>query len=446
MKKLEDFADDINKCSKCGLCQSVCPVYKITGNDCAVSRGKFVMLDGVLKGDLKLNKNIEKYLDMCLKCGKCKDFCPSNIDVCEIFNTAKYECAKSTFHGKVEKFLESKWVFGNVLKIFKFFVQCSAGFKPLTRDYVPPSPSRGEGIESFSSLQPCNSATVRLLYFQGCVNTVYPKTERAFKKICAHLDNVVIIERDFDCCGLPFLSCGNMERFEEVKKHNLQLIESCDFDYILTDCASCESTLKGYMNPSHQEIEYEQSSAVENPSSKSKISVLPQGEDKNLKINCNKKLTMPLPKEEKASLVREVSRSDGGFSFVNAAEFLAGQDITFKFKKPVKVTFHKPCHLENDDFLKPLLEKCKNVEYVEMKDYDECCGFAGEFAIKNPKISREISKQKALNAYETGADYILTTCPACVMGLHQGFLAAGKKAPKIMNIIEFLSLAEVEGK
>ena len=63
MNNLNDFKDDINKCSKCGLCQSVCPVYKITGNDCAVSRGKFVMLDGVIKGDLKLNKNIEKYLD-----------------------------------------------------------------------------------------------------------------------------------------------------------------------------------------------------------------------------------------------------------------------------------------------------------------------------------------------------------------------------------------------
>ena len=31
MKKLKDFKDDVNKCSKCGLCQSVCPVYNITG-------------------------------------------------------------------------------------------------------------------------------------------------------------------------------------------------------------------------------------------------------------------------------------------------------------------------------------------------------------------------------------------------------------------------------
>ena len=111
MNNLNDFKDDINKCSKCGLCQSVCPVYKITGNDCAVSRGKFVMLDGVIKGDLKLNKNIEKYLDMCLKCGKCTNFCPSAIDVCKIFENAKYEYTKNTNLGKFIFFLESKYIF-----------------------------------------------------------------------------------------------------------------------------------------------------------------------------------------------------------------------------------------------------------------------------------------------------------------------------------------------
>ena len=60
MKKLTDFKEEIHKCSKCGLCQSVCPVYNITGNDCSVSRGKFIMLNGIIKGDLKLNKNVNK--------------------------------------------------------------------------------------------------------------------------------------------------------------------------------------------------------------------------------------------------------------------------------------------------------------------------------------------------------------------------------------------------
>lgn len=368
MKKLEDFADDINKCSKCGLCQSVCPVYKLTGNDCAVSRGKFVMLDGVLKGDLKLNKNIEKYLDMCLKCGKCTNFCPSSIDVCEIFNTAKYEYAKNTPLGKIEKFLESRFVFGNFINFFKNF--------PLIRRKAAPSPI----IE----------AKVKLLYFKGCVNEVFPKVENALKTILSHLD-VEIIEKNFECCGLPFLSSGNMERYEEVKKHNLELMD-CEYDYILTDCASCEHTLKSY---------FDRSPALRHPH-------------------------------------QQVARG----KFITALDFLAAQNIKFVFKNQVKVTFHKPCHLESTDFLEPLLKKCENIEYIEMKDYDECCGFAGEFAIKNPKISQSLSKQKAENALATGADCIVTMCPACMMGLNHGFIAAGKKAPKIKNFIEFLASAD----
>ena len=71
MKKLKDFERELNKCSKCGLCQSACPLFKINPNDCIASKGKFIMLHGVTKGDLKLTKNINKYLDLCLKCGKC---------------------------------------------------------------------------------------------------------------------------------------------------------------------------------------------------------------------------------------------------------------------------------------------------------------------------------------------------------------------------------------
>jgi len=53
MKRLSDFEKQIHKCSKCGLCQAECPVYQVTGNDCTVSRGQFVMLKAVLDGDLK---------------------------------------------------------------------------------------------------------------------------------------------------------------------------------------------------------------------------------------------------------------------------------------------------------------------------------------------------------------------------------------------------------
>ena len=49
MKKLKDFQNELNKCSKCGLCQDVCPIFELSSNECAVSKGKFIMLHGVTK-------------------------------------------------------------------------------------------------------------------------------------------------------------------------------------------------------------------------------------------------------------------------------------------------------------------------------------------------------------------------------------------------------------
>ena len=354
MKNLQNFKEEINKCSKCGLCQAVCPVYKITGNDCAVSRGKFVMLDGVLKGDLKLNKNINKYLDLCLKCGKCTNFCPSGIDVCKIFETAKYQYIKNTLSGKITFFIQSKFIFGNFINLFKHIT------KPFRKN-----------IKSKTSRK------LKLLYFKGCVNNLCPRNDNYLAAILKNTD-IEIIEKDFDCCGLPFLSSGNLERFEEVKKHNLKMLD-CDFDYILTDCASCESTLKQYTDA----------------------------------------------------------------KFISLGELILKENLKFKFPKPIKVTFHKPCHLENDDFLEPLLKNCENVEYIKMENYDDCCGFAGEFALKNQKISRKISKKKADNIIKTGADYVMTTCPGCILGLHQGLLGQ-KKSPKPVSLTKFLSVAGIE--
>ena len=104
---------------------AISPLIDCWGNEKEIllnsSRVKFIMLDGVLKGDLKLNKTINKYLDLCLKCDKCSNFCPSAIDVCKIFETAKYEYAQNSFWSKFIFFLESKVVFGNFLKLMKIF-------------------------------------------------------------------------------------------------------------------------------------------------------------------------------------------------------------------------------------------------------------------------------------------------------------------------------------
>ena len=357
MKNLKDFEKELNKCSRCGLCTSACPIFKITHNDCTVSRGKFMMLLGVANGDLKLSDRINKYLDMCLKCGKCSEYCPAGIDVCTILNTAKYEYTKSKLPFKILYYIQSKILFGIIPKFFK------------------------ELFKLKRAINNENSA-LKVLYFRGCVNKISPDTDKYISKIFKNVP-VEIIAPDFVCCGLPFLSEGNMEGFIANAQHNTKLLNG-GYDYLVTDCASCESTILDY----------------------------------------NKYLPNFNFDEDKS---------------INWGDLIAENNIKFVFNKPVTVTFHKPCHLKNADFVEKIMQNCENVNYVPMNNFDDCCGFAGTFALKNISLSKQLLKRKSSNIKNTGADYVITTCPSCLAGLKIGLLGSKVKA---ISLLEFLASAD----
>lgn len=416
MKRLIDFKEEIHKCSKCGLCQSVCPVYKVTGNDCSVSRGKFIMLNGIIKGDLKLNKNVNKYLDMCLKCNACKDFCPSAIDARKIFLTAKAQYFAKCPSSVVIKFFHSKLIFNLFLNLTKIGVNIYRFLKmdkfvkkfyfilqkfELGKKIILVNEFSGGVVTSpysskskvQSSPEQKKSQSTKIVYFKGCVNEyINPRTKNAVESILKQMGvEILNTKLPLQCCGVPFLSSGNVEQFKKQAVFNLSQIPE-DFDYFLTDCASCQNAFKEYKN---------------------------YIEDEKLL--------------EKIDKILEKS--------ININEFVVKNAEKFEFKEKTSFTFHKPCHLENIDFLNEFLAKAKNIEYVEMNDFDKCCGFSGEFAIKNPEISAKISANKAQNAIETNADYILTSCPACILGLTQGMVEEKTFKP-LLSFIEFIALAD----
>lgn len=353
MKDFEAYKEELNKCSKCGLCETVCPLFKITPNDCVVSKGKFIMLHGVAKGDLQMSDTINKYIDMCLKCGKCKDFCPASIDVCEILASAKYKYIKNRPQGKFINFLESPLVFDNLISL-------------LEKLTLP-----------FRHIKQTNEHALHtVVYFKGCVNKVFPQNDNAISKIFKN-SPIKIVDPDFKCCGIPFLSEGNMERYIDVMQHNSKVLQESKADYIVTDCATCQSTLQNY--------------------------------------------------DMKAQ------------NIINWGDLIANSDLKFDFKKHRKVTFHKPCHLNNDEFFEKIIKNCSNIEYVKMDGYDDCCGFAGTFAIKNPKLSKELLNQKISNIKKTNADLVITTCPLCQLWLNVGLIGSKTKA---ISLLEFLAMGK----
>lgn len=64
-----------------------------------------------------------------------------------------------------------------------------------------------------------------------------------------------------------------------------------------------------------------------------------------------------------------------------------------------------------------LLAGVSGLELVEMKDVDTCCGFGGTFAVKFEPISVAMGEQKAQNAADTGAEYLISTDMSCLMHL-----------------------------
>jgi len=126
-------------------------------------------------------------------------------------------------------------------------------------------------------------------------------------------------------------------------------------------------------------------------------------------------------------------------------EFLVKYDIVTGLEiSPSVVTYHDPCHLHYGLGIKneprQILRGIKGVEFAEMQDAHECCGFAGSFSVHFRDLSRDIGKRKMKNISDSGADTVVTSCPGCVMQL-ENLKRTANAGIKIRHIVEVIDEA-----
>ena len=335
MKQLKEFKESIHSCSKCGLCQSVCPVYKVTGNDCTVSRGLFIMLKGLIKGELKMSKKLNRYLDLCLKCGACSRFCPSGIDVVDIIVAAKAEYFKTSLKQKFLSFIQKQIIFGLFVDFLNLF-------------------SRKCKSKHFEK---------KVLYFGGCSSKI--KGDRPVVKILNEM-GVEVINPSFSCCGISLYTRGDLKGFNQNIEKFIKTVKKYNITDIVTTCASCEKSLKDY-------IKWTDS-------------------------------------EESRDFLKKIKVK-------NLYEYIKENKLKLTLKKPVEVTFHKPCNIDNYENIKWFLNNIENLTYIEMQDYDKCCGLNGISKFSEYKIMTKIFNKKRNNILNTGVKYVLTSCLGCEVSL-----------------------------
>jgi L-lactate dehydrogenase complex protein LldE len=115
---------------------------------------------------------------------------------------------------------------------------------------------------------------------------------------------------------------------------------------------------------------------------------------------------------------------------------------------PHRVTFHDSCHALRELHLqqepRELLRHVRGIELVEMAHLEDCCGFGGTFSTKFSMISAAMGDTKAGNAEQSGAEFVTSTDPSCLMQI-DGILRHRKSPLRTIHLASILAQTEAPG-
>jgi L-lactate dehydrogenase complex protein LldE len=152
--------------------------------------------------------------------------------------------------------------------------------------------------------------------------------------------------------------------------------------------------------------------------------------------------TVVVPSGSCTSMVRhylptvfEGKRAAGATSiasrFVDFASYVSTHPRLDKvaFKLEGVVTYHDSCHarreLHASSAAKRLLERIEGLEVRPLLFEDECCGFGGTFAAKQPEVSVAMMTSKLDDIALTGARVVCSTDYSCLAHIEGGARGIG---------------------
>ncbi|MFG2717888.1 (Fe-S)-binding protein [Streptomyces sp. NPDC048416] len=248
---------------------------------------------------------------------------------------------------------------------------------------------------------------MRVALFVTCVNdAVYPATGIATVKLLERLGVEVAFPPGQTCCGQPQFNTGYRRESEPLVRRMARVFAG--YDHIVTPSGSCAAMVR---------------------EAYPRIARKAAAEGRGTELTEAADALAPRMYELTEFLVDVLGVTDVGAYF------------------PHTVTYHPSCHglrtLGLGDRPRRLLEAVKGLELRELPDAEECCGFGGTFALKNPDVSVAMGADKVRNAASTGADVLCGADNSCLM--HIGGILHRQDAPmRALHIAEILLSTEAE--
>jgi len=411
----EELEKTLQLCNKCGLCLAGCPIYKVTGIEWTSARGRVALLRSVFLDERLKLTDLKDPIFNCLTCNGCTEHCPPGVQTVDIIFRARQELLKQKGDSWIQRLLFQKML-PNPERLYKasrllrladvtglHTLARKTGLTRLAGDagkaeaMVPRVPA-GEGLEAIKrAVKKIDKPGYSAAYFLGCYAPNFAPERAAATIRVLNKNRVEVTVPDFACCGLPAAGYGDMESARDLARKNIAIASKLKADAIVTPCASCSSFLKDYIKLLADDAEWAEKA------------------------------------KEFTGKVKDIS------------EFLVDIGLNTEMGElKRKVTFHDPCHLAHYQKIKDqprtILKSIPGIEFVEMNEADMCCGAAGSYAFKNYDLSQKVLERKMGNVAKTGADTLVSSCPACIMQLACG--AGQQKLPiSVLEIVDLLDEA-----
>lgn len=231
--------------------------------------------------------------------------------------------------------------------------------------------------------------------FIACYNdTLFPETGKAVVRVLERLGHTVEFRAAQTCCGQMHYNTGYHPEAVSLMRHFLEVFEGAEV--ICVPSASCVAMIRDHFPKMAVEAGLE-----------SQVNSL-----------------LPRVFEFTELLVDKLGVTDVGAAY------------------PHSVTLHTSCHslrsLHIGDKPKQLLRAVRGLDLLELPESDQCCGFGGTFAIKNPDVSTAMLSEKMRAILETGAEVCTAGDNSCLMHIGGG-LSRQQGTARCIHIAEILA-------
>nr|WP_272949088.1 (Fe-S)-binding protein [Paenibacillus contaminans] len=444
MKLSLDY-EQLTNCMRCGFCLPACPTFKETGFEPESPRGRIALMKAVADGIMTPDKAFEDQMNHCLGCRACEPACPAGVQYGQLIEQARDAIEDHTdshrWWVKIARNVAFKKVFPHQNRMrwigasLSFYQKSGvrrlvhgAGIMKLFPSHMremetilPEASSKGV-IEKIGTFVPAKGTPIaRVGMFRGCImDVLFTQTNVNTVKLLSEAGFEVVIPETQNCCGALHAHSGEMDLARGLARSNIRAFKDAGVDYIASNAGGCGALLVEYDHLLHDDPEWADG-----------------GEWFAKRV------------KDVSQLIVEKGRIP---HFADAAA--AANALQSGTKAPscgkdgsscgtTRITYQDSCHLRNvmksSTAPRQLMKSVADIEFVELKESDRCCGSAGIYNLTQPEMANQILDHKMEHVKKTDAHYLLTSNPGCLLQMKLGVERHGQSGKmEAVHIVDFL--------